>query len=131
MNAIQRSEAIVQKIDERDDISENRLQNEVCKRLRPLETALGFVVVHNANGGKRRPREGRQLKNRGVRAGFPDLAIYYRGGVALIELKVPNGSVSKEQEALFTTLDDLLHPVSVCTSVASVLCVLRQHGLRV
>ena len=123
--------------------SENQLQNCVVKRLRPLEDALGFRVVAIPNGGKRRAKEAAQMKNRGVRAGFPDLMIlakmeYVYGGIPfnvgqpiLIELKQPDGSLSDEQVEWHAWLGKNLMPVYICTSVGSVLTVLRSHGLKV
>lgn len=127
--------------------SENNLQAEVVRTLRPLEDAIGFRVVAIPNGGKRRPREAAQLKNRGVRAGFPDLAILQRSKsdhnghlgtitidaprTILIELKTPQGVLSDEQVEWHAWLDDNMFCVYVCTSLASVLTVLRSHGLRV
>lgn len=132
VNAIRKpSEIVSEMICGRDDISENKLQNDVVKRLRPLEDALGFRVVAIPNGGKRRAREGRQLKNRGLRAGFPDLLIISSSDQILIELKTSKGSLSAEQVEWHAWLKDVLFPVHVCTSVASVLTVLRGHGLKV
>ena len=118
--------------------SENKLQNEVVKRLRPLEDALGFRVVHVPNGGKRSKRSGSQFKNRGLRAGFPDLMILRRhkhwdtyGQTILIELKQPDGSLSDEQVEWHAWLGNMMFPVHVCCSVASVFTVLRSHGIQV
>jgi len=131
------SEIVQEMIEERDDISENKLQNEVCKRLMPLEEEQGFRVIAIPNGGKRRAREAKQMKNRGLRAGFPDLMILAgtdikRGTpIIFIELKVGKGTTSDEQKEWHTWLNDMLFPVFVCCSVGSVLTVLRSHGLRV
>jgi hypothetical protein len=117
--------------------SEDKLQNEVVKRLRPLEDALGFRVIAIPNGGKRRPREAQQMKNRGLRAGFPDLMILAGTDIKrctptiLIELKQPNGSLSDEQVEWHAWLGNMMFPVHVCTSVASVFTVLRSHGIQV
>lgn len=114
--------------------SENKLQNEVIKRLMPLEEALGFRVIAIPNGGKRRPREAQQFKNRGLRAGVPDLLVLRKNSlspVVFIELKTETGSTSEEQIEWHAWLGNHLFPVHVCTSVQSVLTVLRSHGIRI
>ncbi len=48
-------------------------------------------------GGKRDKREAERLKAKGVKAGWPDVQIVYRGRLIVIELKAPGEKPSKVQ----------------------------------
>jgi hypothetical protein len=75
--------------------------------------------------------EGARKKRIGCLAGWPDGAVWHRGGgVVLLELKRERGwQLSDAQKALHQRLASLGHPVSVVHSVAQVLDVLRDRGV--
>jgi hypothetical protein len=75
---------------------EQRLQIAVAQF---LEIALPHDAVwfHVPNGGKRTPVEGGIFKAMGVKAGVPDLWIFYRNKTFAIELKAKRGRHSNEQ----------------------------------
>ena len=87
--------------------SENQFQAAVVKALRKYEAVGLLRVVAVPNGGKRRPREAAQMKNRGVIKGFPDLMLFfpavrrrvlsYPPRVAFLELKAGSGALKIEQ----------------------------------
>ncbi|RMF02479.1 MAG: VRR-NUC domain-containing protein [Alphaproteobacteria bacterium] len=61
----------------------------------------GAVIHHSRNegnrGGRRGLADGARGKRMGVRAGFPDLVIFWRGQVAFVEVKGPRGVISAAQ----------------------------------
>ncbi len=65
------------------------------------EDACWTTVEH---GGKRGKAEAARLKAKGLRAGWPDILIIYRGRSITIELKAPAGVLSPKQKALHTRL---------------------------
>lgn len=95
-------------------MSENKLQNDIVKALRKM----GLFVVAIPNGGKRRPREAAQMKNRGVVAGFPDLMVlHWNGKTDFLELKTEDGRLSDEQFDIHSKLTARQYPVHVVRSV--------------
>ena len=62
-----------------------------------------WTTVGHGGGGKVR---GAQLKARGLRAGWPDVQIIFRGKFYGIELKGPNGRLSPEQIACAKSIVD-------------------------
>ena len=98
---------------------EARLQEDVLKYLRLV--APQCVVFHVPNGGSRDKIEGKNLKNAGVLAGVPDLAIIAPGGLYHgIELKTPKGETSDAQLALHARFAALGIPFAVCRSTGDV-----------
>jgi len=95
-------------------MTENRLQSDIVRELRKM----GLMVVAIPNGGKRRPREARQLKNRGVVAGFPDIQVMRPNKrVDLLELKTGDGKLSDKQFDLHAKLTSMGFAVHVVRSV--------------
>ena len=62
-----------------------------------LDVALPSDAVwwHTPNGGKRTRAEAGKFKAMGVRAGFPDIAILWRGKLLVVELKAPGKSPAR------------------------------------
>lgn len=77
------------------------------------------LLSHCPNGGKRRKIEAAILKGMGVRAGWPDLQLAVpradRHGLFL-ELKSPDGRVTKEQEELLPLIESQGYAVCVAWS---------------
>lgn len=59
-------------------------------------------------------------KSRGVKAGFPDVLVIYRGLVFGVELKAPAGRTQDVQHATHAAMRQAGAQVSVCRSVADV-----------
>ncbi len=69
-----------------------------------LRAMPGAFYFHPANGGWRSKAEGGILKALGVRAGLPDLIIFYRAQIFGLELKASYGRLSPAQRQ---TLNDM------------------------
>jgi hypothetical protein len=83
---------------------------------------LGVFVSASANGIKCSPRQMRQMKNKGLVPGFPDLEVILPGPKHIyIELKTRTGKRSPEQIAVHTKMDSLGCEVHTCHTVDEVL----------
>lgn len=79
------------------------------------------------HGGKRGKREAGRLKAKGVKSGWPDILIIYRGRLICIELKAGKGRLSKAQIAMqqrLTLAGALV--MSECRSLDAMVAVLEQ-----
>jgi hypothetical protein len=70
-----------------------------------------------------------RLHGSGLKAGFPDILIFFKGFTIGIELKVPGGKLSLVQQRMFTLLAKAGVRVYVCRDIGDVLDVLRQRGI--
>lgn len=61
----------------------------------------GAVISHARNegnrGGKKGAVDGRRGKLMGVKAGFPDLVVFWQGDVFFLEVKAPGGYMNEAQ----------------------------------
>ncbi len=73
--------------------------------------------------------EGGRKKKLGVKAGWPDLGVFWRGIVAMIELKNRIGALRVAQKALHPRLGAAGFPVTVCRSVDAVLATIQAAGI--
>ena len=97
--------------------------------VRAALTWHGIRSAHVANGGSRNPIEARNLKAQGVLAGFPDLVVWKPGhGMACIEVKASDGTVSDAQEAMIAQLEADGVPVAVVRSVDDALAAVKAWG---
>jgi hypothetical protein len=87
------------------------------------------VVWHTPNGGLRHPKEAARLKGLGVLAGFPDLAVWHRGNLYLLELKAARGVLSAAQRETQHRLAYNGAAVVTCKTLEGVECSLRELGL--
>lgn len=110
--------------------SETALQIAVADWLRLLAwTGNPPVWTHPANERKSL-LESVRCHRMGQRAGIPDLLFWLDGGRTLaIELKTPEGSVSKEQRQVHSELAALSHACRVCRSVDDVRATLLEAQL--
>lgn len=84
---------------------ESDFQKTCCKYL----DQMGVLWNHCPNGGSRNPREGASLKAQGVKAGFPDIAIFEPRGAyfgLFIEIKNSKGKMSINQTIWLNRLQD-------------------------
>ena len=56
------------------------------------------------HGGRRGKREAARLKAKGIKPGWPDIHIVYRGRSINIELKAPGGTLSTAQKVMHERL---------------------------
>jgi hypothetical protein len=87
------------------------------------------VVWHTPNGGLRSPKVAARLKGLGVLAGFPDLAVWHRGNLYLLELKAARGVLSVAQRETQRRLTYNGAAVVTCKTLEGVECSLRELGL--
>jgi len=71
---------------------------------------------------------GGRLQASGLKAGMPDMLVFYNGFCIGIELKVPGGNVSRKQFDMFTRLLAAGVKVYVCRHPDEVIEVLQQHS---
>lgn len=79
--------------------------------------AVWFAVP---NGGMRDAAEMQILKRGGLKAGIPDLVIFYKKRGYCIELKSLEGVLSPAQKRVIDALKEARIPVSICRSVDEV-----------
>jgi hypothetical protein len=84
-------------------------------------TAWDFSKAGKVEGGRK--------KKLGVKAGWPDLGVFWRGVMVPIELKIERGRLRTEQKALHPRLAAAGFPVTVCRSVNAVLKTLADAGI--
>ncbi len=79
------------------------------------------VIHHPRNEGNRRGKagiiDGARGKRMGVKAGYPDLVIHYRGATYFIEVKPPGKYLSPVQRDLRTELQAQGFAYWICQSV--------------
>lgn len=81
---------------------------------------LALLLHHSPNGGKRNAAEAAKFKAMGVRAGFPDLALYVarQGYYGLfIELKTAKGRQSEHQKYYQCVLEEQGYRYEVVRSI--------------
>jgi hypothetical protein len=107
---------------------EELLHRTVLAYLR-LALPVDAVAWHTPNGGMRSLKVAQRLKGLGVLAGFPDLAICWRGRLILIELKTDKGVVSQAQRETHRVLLYCGAEVMTCRSEVEVEAQLREMGV--
>lgn len=81
-----------------------------------LDTCLPDYAAwnHCPNEGKRSKRVGARLKREGLKPGWPDIEVIYRGRSIFIELKAAGKYPSKVQRDIHTLLKMAGCPVMTC-----------------
>ena len=77
------------------------------------------------HGGKRTKAEAGKLKAKGLKRGWPDIQIIYRGRLILFELKAPGGTRSPAQKLMHAQLSAAGALVYTATSIEEVESFLR------
>ena len=72
-----------------------------------------------------------RLHGSGLKAGFPDILIFFNGRCTGLELKVPGGKLSDKQKAMHARLAEAGVRVYVCYNIDEVIAALRQASLPV
>jgi len=110
---------------------EDALQEQVFTYLRlqyGSRSHIQFFAV--PNGGKRNVWEAARLKKQGVRAGVPDIFIFWDGGYGVIELKIGGGYLSKMQVIFREEWVSRGDKYAVCRTLESVIDTLKQWGVK-
>lgn len=89
----------------------------------------GVFFFHPANGGKRSAIEAKIFKGLGVRAGVPDLILFYRAQIFGLELKAAKGRVSPAQLATMNDMEMAGARVAVACSLDEALITLEYWGV--
>lgn len=79
--------------------------------------APNVVYFHVPNGGDRDPREGKRLKQSGVKAGVPDLIFLAHQRFYGLELKEPGGSQPPERH--LNPAQKIMHPRLIAAGVTA------------
>lgn len=100
-----------------------------------LQMANVLTYFHVPNGGYRRKAEAGIMKAMGVKAGVPDLAILWRGGMGFLEVKrprikgSPRGYLTREQKAWRDWLKNNGHKWALVESLDNMLDALTEWGV--
>jgi hypothetical protein len=70
-----------------------------------------------------------RLHGSGLKAGFPDILVFFNGRAVGIELKAATGVVSKQQTAMFLRLYEAGVRVYICQNTDDVIGVLEQESI--
>ncbi|MGH7119557.1 MAG: VRR-NUC domain-containing protein [Acetobacteraceae bacterium] len=106
---------------QREHLFQKELAEVLARRLPP---GCWWTAVDE--GGLRRPWIAKARRERGCRAGAPDLLLLWRGKLTGIELKVPGNRPSQSQRAMREEILDARGRWFCCYSVQAVLQVLKR-----
>lgn len=110
--------------------AEKRDHSESWEQQVLIQRAMGWIVAHVPNGGKRSKSEAERLRREGVMAGFPDLVCIRQGVVVFVEMKrTKNGALHGEQKHVIPALMRAGAEVYVCEGWEAALWSL-EHGKR-
>jgi hypothetical protein len=107
---------------------EDDLQKQIVDHLK-WRLPADAVFHHSPNGGQRHDRAAARLVGLGLRSGWPDLEIGYRGKMYFFELKTKTGVVLAHQDQTHEKLRYCGFDVFVARSLDDVLERLRILGV--
>ena len=107
---------------------EQEIQKLLFKHIRS-RAMPGVFAFHCPNGGKRSKIEASIFKGLGVKAGIPDVLIFYRAQIFGLELKAGNGRVSPAQLATMNDMEVAGARVAVACSLDEALITLEYWGV--
>ena len=107
---------------------EQEIQKLLFKHIRS-RAMPGVFAFHCPNGGKRSKIEASIFKGLGVKAGIPDVLIFYRAQIFGLELKAGNGRVSPAQLATMNDMEVAGARVAVARSLDEALVTLECWGV--
>lgn len=109
-------------------MTEAQLHKAVAKFLAAaLPPEVAWTTFPAGGGGKVR---GAQLKERGLRAGWPDIQLIVGGSFVGIELKTPRGKIEPHQDECHAAIRKAGGYVFTCRSMEGVAAVLRGLGVQ-
>ena len=91
---------------------------------------MGVPIFHIPNGGFRNPREGRNLKLQGVRAGVPDLFIPVASGGfhgLFVEMKKEGGRLSPKQREWLQLLNRQGYKAVSCIGAGAAIDTIKEY----
>lgn len=108
-------------------MTEHQLQL-ACAQFLDACLPVDAVWCHCPNEGKRTKTAGARLKAEGLKPGWPDIQILYRGRMYFIELKVGRRKRSPEQKDMQARIAKAGAPVfAECRSVEAMEAFVEQH----
>lgn len=107
---------------------EQQLQIGVMKFL-DLCLPADAIAFHVPSGGYRTKAEAGIFKAMGVKAGCPDIIIFYSGRTLCIELKADKGSATPAQKVMHAKLHAQGIPVLIAKTLEAVELFLDGHGI--
>ncbi|MBA0087715.1 MAG: VRR-NUC domain-containing protein [Acidobacteria bacterium Pan2503] len=110
-------------------VSEADLHRSVADLLDWILLPPALWTTFPAGWGKLGKATAGRLRGAGLKAGFPDLFIFFSGRATGIELKAEGGQVSKKQTAMFLRLYEAGVRVYICKNTDDVIGVLEQESL--
>jgi hypothetical protein len=109
-------------------MSEFKVQCAVADHL-SKRGASGAVWWHTPNGGERNRLDAALFKRQGVKAGIPDILVFYRSKLYALELKADSGVVSDNQKEMLSALAREGAETGVAYGLNEALAWLEQRGL--
>jgi hypothetical protein len=103
-------------IEPRHNGPESEAQIQAAFLAQMAKLAPRIMVLGIPNAGKRTRWEAMQRKREGMVTGFPDLVLFYDGGVMALEMKSGKGVLSKPQAAALDRLVSIGIQVAVMRS---------------
>jgi VRR-NUC domain len=110
-------------------VSESQLHKATADLLDWVLLPPALWTTFPAGWGKLPKATAGRLHGAGLKAGFPDLLIFFNGRCTGIELKTDDGQVSKKQMAMFLRLGEAGVRVYICRNTDDVIGVLEQESL--
>lgn len=109
--------------------TEDKIHGCIAKYLR-LAAPPGFFwsSIENRNNGS---NEGGRRKQRGCRAGVPDILTIYQGRVLFMEVKAPKGRLHDSQKERIPEIEQAGAGVVIVRSVDDVFHALKEAGVPV
>lgn len=113
----------------RREATESELHRTVAELLDWLLLPPAMYTTFPAGWGKLPRATGGRLKGSGLKAGMPDVMVFYGGKTVGVELKTAKGRLSRDQVETFTLLHEAGVPVYVCREVQDVIAALQTEGI--
>lgn len=107
---------------------EEQIHRAVVSHLK-MRAMPGVFFFHSPNGGGRSKAEGGIFKALGVRAGLPDLIVFYRAQIFGLELKSSKGRVSPAQRQTLNEMEVAGARTSIAASIDEALVTLECWGV--
>lgn len=108
---------------------EDQLHQSVAELLDWVLLPPAFYTTFPAGWGVLSPSMAQRLKRCGLKAGMPDILLFYDGSCYGIELKAGKNAVSRDQTLTITKLSKAGVPVWICHSIDEVVDVLHVTGM--
>lgn len=108
---------------------EDAMQIQIVDELTVYRNLGKLDFLHIPNGSRRSKRQGGQLKRMGMRAGAPDLLIWWgERDFGWIELKTSDGTVQDNQKDFAAAVSRFGHRHAICRSPNEVFATLHAWG---